>query len=167
LRVKRLFFRQETLSSALPMLTPPLISARCVPAMPESGVFSGRSTPPWTPTYPTSKEKARTPCPCTSNPTAKLSAQDFKGSCVTTLKVPLRHATRYRAGPYKVPYRWRPMTFTVDSVEYVNERATATQQTGFSLSPTAELAPRPGVVSSGWRGRCQHLGVRTHVLRHH
>jgi dipeptidase len=37
------------------------------------------------------------------------------------------------AGPFKVPYRWRPMTFTVDSVEYTNERAVATQQTGFSL----------------------------------
>lgn len=37
------------------------------------------------------------------------------------------------AGPYKVPYRWRPMEFTVDSVDYVNERAIATQQTGFSF----------------------------------
>lgn len=37
------------------------------------------------------------------------------------------------AGPYKVPYRWRPMTFTVDSVEYTHERAIATQQTGFSF----------------------------------
>ena len=37
------------------------------------------------------------------------------------------------AGPYAWPYRWRPMHFTVDSVEYVHERATATQQTGFSF----------------------------------
>ena len=37
------------------------------------------------------------------------------------------------AGPYSVPYRWRPMTFEVDSVEYTNERAIATQQTGFSF----------------------------------
>ncbi|MCH5245505.1 MAG: C69 family dipeptidase [Muribaculaceae bacterium] len=37
------------------------------------------------------------------------------------------------AGPYKSPYRWRPLTFKVDSVEYTNERAIATQQTGFSL----------------------------------
>ncbi len=37
------------------------------------------------------------------------------------------------AGPYKVPYRWRPMTFTVDSLEYTHERAIATQQTGFSF----------------------------------
>jgi dipeptidase len=37
------------------------------------------------------------------------------------------------AGPYAVPYRWRPLTFEIDGVEYVNERATATQQTGFSF----------------------------------
>jgi dipeptidase len=37
------------------------------------------------------------------------------------------------AGPYAWPYRWRPMHFTVDSTEYVHERATATQQTGFSF----------------------------------
>lgn len=37
------------------------------------------------------------------------------------------------AGPYECPYRWRPMSFTVDRKEYVHERATATQQTGFSF----------------------------------
>jgi dipeptidase len=37
------------------------------------------------------------------------------------------------AGPYHVPYRWRPLTWKVDSVTYCNERATATQQTGFSF----------------------------------
>jgi dipeptidase len=35
------------------------------------------------------------------------------------------------AGPYNCPYRWRPMTWQVDSVGYVHERATSTQQTGF------------------------------------
>jgi dipeptidase len=37
------------------------------------------------------------------------------------------------AGPYHVPYRWRPLTWKVDSVTYCNERTTATQQTGFSF----------------------------------
>jgi dipeptidase len=37
------------------------------------------------------------------------------------------------AGPYKLPYRWRPLTWEVDGVEYCNERATSTQQTGFSF----------------------------------
>ncbi len=37
------------------------------------------------------------------------------------------------AGPYGLPYRWRPLTWKVDGSEYCNERATATQQTGFSF----------------------------------
>lgn len=35
------------------------------------------------------------------------------------------------AGGNALPYRWRPMGFTHDGKEYVNERAIATQQTGF------------------------------------
>ena len=37
------------------------------------------------------------------------------------------------AGPYKLPYRWRPLTWQLDGERYVNERATATQQTAFSF----------------------------------
>ena len=37
------------------------------------------------------------------------------------------------AGPFKLPYRWRPMEFVVDSVMYLNERAIATQQTGYTF----------------------------------
>lgn len=37
------------------------------------------------------------------------------------------------AGPYGLPYRWRPLTWKVDSTEYFNERAISTQQTGFSF----------------------------------
>lgn len=35
------------------------------------------------------------------------------------------------AGGNSLPYRWRPMSFTVDGKTYINERAIATQQTGF------------------------------------
>ena len=35
------------------------------------------------------------------------------------------------AGGNALPYRWRPMNFTVDGKSYINERAIATQQTGF------------------------------------
>jgi dipeptidase len=37
------------------------------------------------------------------------------------------------AGPFENPYRWRPLTWEVDGIAYCNERATATQQTGFSF----------------------------------
>jgi len=35
------------------------------------------------------------------------------------------------AGPWGLPYRWRPLQWKVDGQTYCNERATATQQTGF------------------------------------
>lgn len=37
------------------------------------------------------------------------------------------------AGPFACPYRWRPMGFEVDGKDYIHERATSTQQTGFSF----------------------------------
>lgn len=37
------------------------------------------------------------------------------------------------AGPYECPYRWRPMTWELNGKTYLHERATATQQTGFSF----------------------------------
>jgi len=36
------------------------------------------------------------------------------------------------ASAFGLPYRWRPLTWTYQGKEYLNERATATQQTGFS-----------------------------------
>lgn len=47
------------------------------------------------------------------------------------------------AGPFGNPYRWRPLTWKSDDVTYVNERATATQQTGFSfISQMRSWLPR-------------------------
>ena len=51
------------------------------------------------------------------------------------------------AGPYSLPYRWRPLTWKVnkkDKVKYLNERATSTQQTGFSfVSQSRAWLPGP------------------------
>lgn len=52
------------------------------------------------------------------------------------------------AGGEGLPYRWRPMYWEVDGVEYCNERATATQQTGFWLVGQA----RPEKVGILWFG---------------
>ena len=37
------------------------------------------------------------------------------------------------AGPFHCPYRWRPMNWEYDGKKYIHERATSTQQTGFSF----------------------------------
>lgn len=37
------------------------------------------------------------------------------------------------AGPFGLPYRWRGLTWEYEGKEYFNERATVTQQTGFSF----------------------------------
>jgi dipeptidase len=74
------------------------------------------------------------PMPLYIKPDKKLSAHDvmqlmrdhFEGTSMDMTK-------DIGAGPYKLPYRWRPLTWKVDSVEYCNERAVSTQQTGFSF----------------------------------
>ena len=52
------------------------------------------------------------------------------------------------AGGHGLPYRWRPMNFQVDGKTYVNERAIATQQTGFWLCGQA----REGKTGILWFG---------------
>lgn len=78
-------------------------------------------------------------------PKQKVNANDMKWMMRDHFEdTPLDMTKDIGAGPYKVPYRWRPLTFKVDSVTYTHERAIATQQTGFSL--VAQLnrnAPAP------------------------
>ena len=57
---------------------------------------------------------------------------------------PLNMTSDPGAGPNKVPYRWRPMDYTVDGHEYCMERAIATQQTGWSfVSQSRSWLPDP------------------------
>jgi MYXO-CTERM domain-containing protein len=49
------------------------------------------------------------------------------------------------AGPFSLPYRWRPMTIVMNGKTYLNERSTATQQTGFSFV-TQSRATLPGAI---------------------
>lgn len=74
------------------------------------------------------------PLPFAVKPDRKLSVKDvmelmrdhFEGTELDMTK-------DLGAGPFKLPYRWRPMGFKVEGVDYVNERAISTQQTGYSL----------------------------------
>lgn len=56
----------------------------------------------------------------------ELMRDHFEGTDMDMTKDP-------GAGPYGCPYRWRGLTWKVDTTEYFNERATSTQQTGFSF----------------------------------
>lgn len=67
-------------------------------------------------------------------PAKPITADDMKWMMRDHFEdTPFDMTTDIGAGPFAVPYRWRPMTFEVDSVSYINERAIATQQTGFSF----------------------------------
>jgi dipeptidase len=46
---------------------------------------------------------------------------------------PMDMTKDWGAGPFKCIVRWRPLSWEVDGVTYFNERATSTQQTGFSF----------------------------------
>ena len=76
------------------------------------------------------------PMPLYIKPDRLLSVQDVQAAMRDHFEGTDLDMTRDAgAGPYKVPYRWRPMDFTVDGETYLNERAIATQQTGFVIVP--------------------------------
>ncbi len=67
-------------------------------------------------------------------PDRKLSADDLKWMMRDHFEgTHLDMTADIGAGPFTVPYRWRPMEFEVDGTTYTHERAIATQQTGFSF----------------------------------
>ena len=74
------------------------------------------------------------PMPLYIIPDHKLSVHDVQEAMRDHYEsTPMDMTKDVGAGPYCVPYRWRPMGFEVDGQKYINERAIATQQTGFVL----------------------------------
>ncbi len=83
-------------------------------------------------------QNPKNPMPLWIKPDKKLTVRDvmelmrdhFEGT-------PLDMTNDIGAGPYILPYRWRPLTWKVvdekEAPEYCNERAVSTQQTGFSF----------------------------------
>jgi len=78
-------------------------------------------------------------------PENKLSAQDLMNFMRDHLEgTDLDMRKDPGAGPHGLPYRWRPLTWEYDGKTYVNERATATQQTGFSfVTQSRNWLPNP------------------------
>ncbi len=67
-------------------------------------------------------------------PDRKLTVRDLMGFKRDYLQgTPLDMSQDAGAGPFGLPYRWRPLTWKFDDKEYFHERVTATQQTGFSF----------------------------------
>jgi dipeptidase len=67
-------------------------------------------------------------------PDRKLTPQDLQSFKRDHLEgTELDMSKDVGAGPNHLPYRWRPLTWKYDNKTYLNERATATQQTGFSF----------------------------------
>lgn len=74
------------------------------------------------------------PIPLWIKPDKKLGVRDVMQLMRDHFEdTPLDMTKDVGAGPYKLPYRWRPLTWKLDGKEYLNERATSTQQTGFSF----------------------------------
>ena len=81
-------------------------------------------------------DTSKTPMPLYIIPDRKLSVRDVQNAMRDHFEgTDLDMTKDAGAGPYKVPYRWRPMSFEVDGQTYLNERAIATQQTGFVIVP--------------------------------
>ncbi len=78
-------------------------------------------------------------------PEQKISAQDLMNFMRDHLEgTELDMSKDPGAGPHALPYRWRPLTWKYEDKTYVNERATATQQTGFSfVSQMRSWLPNP------------------------
>ena len=134
----------------LELRRPALLRGAGVVHVPPGGAVAG----PLPATGPRATPSAE-PLPLWIKPDRKLAVRDvmrlmrdhFEGT-------PLDMTTDVGAGPYGLPYRWRPMTWKVDDVEYFNERAVSTQQTGFSfVAQSRVVAARPDRRRALVRGR--------------
>ena len=85
------------------------------------------------------------PMPLYVVPDRKLTLKDMQDCMRDHFEgTPLDMTKDVGAGPNHVPYRWRPMSYKVDGKEYCMERATATQQTGWSfISQSRDWLPDP------------------------
>ena len=85
------------------------------------------------------------PMPLYIIPDKKVSLEAMQESMRDHFEgTPLNMTDDIGAGPNHVPYRWRPMEYEVDGKKYLNERAIATQQTGWSfVSQSRDWLPDP------------------------
>lgn len=85
------------------------------------------------PDVPLCKPNAK-PLPLWIKPDRKLSVRDLMSAMRDHFEdTPFDMRNDVGAGPFALPYRWRPLRWEYDGKTYGHQRATATQQTGFSF----------------------------------
>lgn len=89
--------------------------------------------------------KSDEPMPLYIVPDRKVSLAEMQEAMRDHFEgTPFEMTSDIGAGPYHVPYRWRPMEYEVDGKKYCMERAIATQQTGWSyVSQSRDWLPDP------------------------
>ncbi|NDV78257.1 C69 family dipeptidase [Dysgonomonas sp. 511] len=89
--------------------------------------------------------KTQEPMPLYIKPDRKLSLTDLQEMMRDHYEgTELDWTNDVGAGPFKSPYRWSPLTWESDSVQYCNERPIATQQTAFTfVSEMRSWLPNP------------------------
>ncbi len=86
------------------------------------------------PDFVNATKKEDVTLPLWIKPDNKLTARDVIAAMRDHFEgTPLDLSKGVGAGPYELPYRWRPLIWEHEGSKYLNERATATQQTGFSF----------------------------------
>ena len=85
------------------------------------------------------------PMPLYIIPERKVSVEEMQAAMRDHFEgTPYEMTSDVGAGPFHVPYRWRPMEFEVDGKKYCMERAIGTQQTGWSfVSQSRDWLPDP------------------------
>lgn len=85
------------------------------------------------------------PMPLYIKPDRKLSVSDVQAMMRDHYEdTPLDGRYDIGAGPFESPYRWAPLEWKSDSIQYCNERPIATQQTGFVfVSQMRSWLPNP------------------------
>jgi dipeptidase len=79
-------------------------------------------------------DASQEPMPLYIKPSRQLSVRDVQQNLRDHYEGTALDMTQDAgAGPFKAPYRWRPMNYKVDGTEYFHERPIATQQTGFVI----------------------------------
>lgn len=89
--------------------------------------------------------KSNEPMPLYIIPDRKVSLQDMQARMRDHFEdTPFNMTSDPGMGPDSVPYRWRPMDYTVNGKNYCMERAIATQQTGWHfVSQSRANVPDP------------------------